>query len=218
MQERAPVATAGSTSADQRTAAAPPLSLRPPGKWRENRALTNGELPAVYAAGGVDSSRARPPIRLNGPPGTFRPSHPPHRPRGQHTAVAIHDDPLVLELAPEAPSVAVARAAVSEVAARCGACVYDVALCVSEAVSNAVVHAFRDREDGSGTIRVLAGCTEEGILCVTVEDDGRGILEPRPDSPGLGLGLPTIGAMALSVQITATDGGSRIRMRFEARG
>jgi serine/threonine-protein kinase RsbW/stage II sporulation protein AB (anti-sigma F factor) len=130
--------------------------------------------------------------------------------------VAIHDDPLVLTLAPEAPSVAVARAAVSEVAARCGACVSDVALCVSEAVTNAVVHAFRDREDGSGTIRVLARCSDDGVLSVTVEDDGRGILEPRPDSPGLGLGLSMIGAVALSVRITATDGGSRIYMRFAA--
>jgi anti-sigma regulatory factor (Ser/Thr protein kinase) len=132
--------------------------------------------------------------------------------------VATDDDPLILELAPEAPSVAVARAAVSRLAARCGASVGDVALCVSEAVGNAVVHAFRDREDGSGTIRVHAACTRDGFLCVTVEDDGRGILERRPDSPGLGLGLPLIAGIAFDTEIAATDNGSRIVMRFATSG
>jgi two-component sensor histidine kinase len=65
---------------------------------------------------------------------------------------------------------------------------------------------------------VLALRGEDGVLCVTVEDDGRGILEPRSDSPGLGLGLALIGAVALSLEITGTDAGSRVRIRFAVRG
>jgi anti-sigma regulatory factor (Ser/Thr protein kinase) len=105
---------------------------------------------------------------------------------------------------------------VSDVAAWCGASVADVALCVSEAVTNAVLHAFRDRGDGSGTIRVLAACTGDGVLCVVVEDDGAGILEPRLGRPGLGIGLALVLATAVSTHMTATDPGSRICMRFAA--
>ena len=100
----------------------------------------------------------------------------------------MQGNPLLLELPPEASSVRTARAAVSQFAARCGVHAADVALCVSEAVTNAVVHAFRDREGRSGTIRVLAECTDGRMLRVSVEDDGVGV-SPRSDSPGLGLGL-----------------------------
>ncbi len=122
---------------------------------------------------------------------------------------------LLLELPPEAPSVRTARAAVSQFAARCGVHAGDVALCVSEAVTNAVVHAFRDREGRSGTIRVLAECTDGRTLRVSVEDDGVGV-SPRSDSPGLGLGLALIRTLTSSMDISATDKGSRICMRFEA--
>src|SRR4051794_36347353 len=63
----------------------------------------------------------------------------------------------------------------------------DVKLAVSEAATNAVLHAYRDREPGE--IRVHAELDDRGGLTITVEDDGFGPL-PRPDSPGLGLGLP----------------------------
>ena len=137
--------------------------------------------------------------------------------QGTRTAwVCMHaHNPLLLELPPEAPSVRTARAAVSQVAARCGVHVANVALCVSEAVTNAVVHAFRDREGRSGTIRVLAECTDGRMLHVSVEDDGVGF-SPRPDSPGLGLGLGLISTLTSSMEISATDKGSRICMRFEA--
>jgi hypothetical protein len=46
---------------------------------------------------------------------------------------------------------------------------------------------------------VLATLTEQD-LNVTVRDEGRGIT-PRPDSPGLGLGLPLIASLADSVQL-----------------
>lgn len=65
----------------------------------------------------------------------------------------------------------------------------DIRLAVSEAVSNAVMHAFRGRADGT----VIASVTmdDPGWVEVRVTDDGSG-MAPRNDSPGLGLGLPLL--------------------------
>jgi anti-sigma regulatory factor (Ser/Thr protein kinase) len=123
-------------------------------------------------------------------------------------------DLLRLELPAEPRSVRDARQAVSEVAARFGAPVADVALCVSEAVTNAVLHAYRDR-GGLGTIRVCADVTHDGLFRVVVDDDGVGMV-PRLDSPGLGLGLPTIGALAVDIAITGRTPGSSVCMQFAA--
>src|SRR5690349_4808706 len=71
------------------------------------------------------------------------------------------------------------------------AVVIDIQLAVSEAATNCVLHAFIDREPGE--IHVLAHA-ERDRLRVIVRDDGRGML-PRSDSPGIGLGLPTIGQL-----------------------
>src|SRR3954471_10687113 len=85
-------------------------------------------------------------------------------------------------------------------------------LAVSEATTNAVVHAYAG-EDEPGSVAVLAGI-EDGHLWVTVCDEGRG-MRPRPDSPGLGLGLPLIAQMAASFEVHERDsGGTEVRMRF----
>lgn len=68
----------------------------------------------------------------------------------------------------------------------------DVGLAVSEAVTNAVVHGYLDREPGD--VRVQIEFTSDELELV-VEDDGSGMC-PRPDSPGLGLGLPVIASLA----------------------
>ena len=91
----------------------------------------------------------------------------------------------------------------------------DLALAVTEAVTNCVVHAYVDR--GPGTIRtsIQAGPDE---LIVTVTDDGRG-MQPRADSPGLGLGLPTIASLTTSMDMHAPPGGgTAITMTFAAPG
>ncbi len=94
--------------------------------------------------------------------------------------------------------------------------VSDVRLAVSEAATNAVLHAYRDREPGE--IRVLANVTEDGLLTIVVEDDGFGPL-PRPDSPGLGLGLPTIASVADGIQLSAGGAaGARLCMQFLTGG
>jgi serine/threonine-protein kinase RsbW len=73
----------------------------------------------------------------------------------------------------------------------------DIRLAVTEACANVVVHAYPDGHDGQ--MEVLASIGEE-TLTVLVRDWGRGI-RPRPDSPGLGLGLSLIAALADSVEL-----------------
>jgi serine/threonine-protein kinase RsbW/stage II sporulation protein AB (anti-sigma F factor) len=94
-----------------------------------------------------------------------------------------------------------------------------VALAVSEAAANAVVHAYRGSEaEAADRVVRLRAFDHDEELEVWVEDAGGG-LRPRPDSPGLGLGLPLINTMADAVEVDAGDlGGSRVRMRFRRRG
>src|SRR3954468_2811413 len=75
--------------------------------------------------------------------------------------------------------------------------IVDLTLAVTEAVTNAVIHAFIDRDPGTIRVQVATGAEE---LTITVTDDGRG-MQPRTDSPGLGLGLPTIGRLAALVDL-----------------
>jgi anti-sigma regulatory factor (Ser/Thr protein kinase) len=92
----------------------------------------------------------------------------------------------------------------------------DVRLAVSEAATNAVLHAYRDRDPGQ--IRVDASVTDDGCLRIVVEDDGFGPL-PRPDSPGLGLGLPTIASVADAVELSAgSAAGAKLAMLFATGG
>jgi PAS domain S-box-containing protein len=57
-----------------------------------------------------------------------------------------------------------------------------------------------------------------GELVVTVVDDGRG-MQPRADSPGLGLGLPTIASLTTSMDMHAPPGGgTALTMTFAAPG
>jgi serine/threonine-protein kinase RsbW/stage II sporulation protein AB (anti-sigma F factor) len=87
----------------------------------------------------------------------------------------------------------------------------DVALAVSEAITNAVLHAYRD--EGPGQVRVVA-CAEPDRLVVVVRDYGCG-MSPHPDSPGLGLGLSVIGRLVTELNIERPDdGGTRLRMCF----
>ena len=108
-----------------------------------------------------------------------------------------------------------ARARVAELATRAGApatALDEVRLAVSEAVSNAVVHGYRDRSPGPVTVTAQA---EDHELTVVVSDEGAG-LAPRHDSPGSGLGLPLIAQVAESVSVTtASDGhGTVLCMTF----
>jgi anti-sigma regulatory factor (Ser/Thr protein kinase) len=87
-----------------------------------------------------------------------------------------------------------------------------IRLAVSEAATNAVLHAYSDH---SGTITVSAEIEAGGVLRVLIADEGRGML-PHRESDGLGLGLPIITTMADHVDITSPIGkpGTEVHMRF----
>lgn len=115
----------------------------------------------------------------------------------------------------EAASVPLARAAVVAVARAAEAsadALDDVRLAVSEAVTNVVMHAYVGRE--TGPVHVHARVDDRRRMTVEIADEGGG-LRARPDSPGLGVGLPLIAAVTESVQVTGGETeASRVSMVF----
>lgn len=89
-----------------------------------------------------------------------------------------------------------------------------VALAVSEAVSNVVVHAYAPGEHGS----VCVDADVEGDdLEIVVSDCGRGV-SAGPLRPGLGLGLAMIGEHADELVISErAPRGTELWMRFGLR-
>jgi serine/threonine-protein kinase RsbW/stage II sporulation protein AB (anti-sigma F factor) len=88
-----------------------------------------------------------------------------------------------------------------------------VKLAVSEAVTNAVVHAYVGAPR-PGEVRVHA-CVRDDEVFVAVSDDGCGMV-PRLDSPGLGVGLPLIAQRADTLDIEhGSGGGTELRMTFQ---
>jgi serine/threonine-protein kinase RsbW len=89
-----------------------------------------------------------------------------------------------------------------------------VELAVSEAVSNAVLHAYRDRDCATAEPHLHLRLTEddEGVSIV-VSDDGVG-MSPRDDSPGLGVGLSLMAKLCDELLIVQGDIGTRVHMRF----
>ena len=86
-----------------------------------------------------------------------------------------------------------------------------VKLAVSEAVTNAVLHAYVGSRPGPVHV---AAWLEDACLVVEVSDDGGGMM-PRLDSPGLGVGLPFIADTADSLDISSSPGGgTQLRMTF----
>jgi serine/threonine-protein kinase RsbW len=88
----------------------------------------------------------------------------------------------------------------------------DIALAVTEAATNAVLHAYRDRTN-PGSVMIDVERLHDHV-CVYVRDEGTG-LAPRVDSPGLGLGLGLIAQVADSADVRAPEtGGTEVVMRF----
>jgi anti-sigma regulatory factor (Ser/Thr protein kinase) len=86
----------------------------------------------------------------------------------------------------------------------------DIKLAVTEACTNVVVHAYPEGEGPLG----ISAWMQDDRLTVVVHDEGRGML-PRPDSPGLGLGLPLIATLAESLELgTGADDRPEVRMTF----
>ncbi len=90
-----------------------------------------------------------------------------------------------------------------------------VGVVVTEAVTNAVVHAYRDHVE-PGRVHVSASLDDHGVE-VSIDDDGLG-MRPRMDSPGVGLGLPLIGDLADRVEVTSRGPGTHLAAFFALMG
>jgi serine/threonine-protein kinase RsbW len=101
------------------------------------------------------------------------------------------------------------RHAVEDVARALGAAPnvrHDIALAVTEACTNVVLHA------GAEDIAVTAAPAEDGME-VVVQDSGRG-MRPRADSPGLGLGLSLIARLASRLEVLQGPHGRGTELRL----
>ena len=126
---------------------------------------------------------------------------------------------LQLRFLAEPTGVAPARHAVTDLARRVGLAeelIANVALAVSEAITNAVLHGYTDRD--RGYIEVAAE-TQGVAFIVTVTDDGNGMV-PRPDSPGLGMGLPIIARLTQTMDVRSPESGvgTQLCMTFVPTG
>ena len=118
---------------------------------------------------------------------------------------------LRLELPAMPESVAAARHALGELAERLEADSSAVRIVVSELVGNAVQHAYAGREPGP--VWVIAEVLSKQLV-ITVADRGKG-MTPRPDSPGMGLGLPIISKLAREVTIESEGRGAGVSASFD---
>ena len=123
---------------------------------------------------------------------------------------------LLRQVPAEAGEVAGLRHAVLRYAQACGiskAVRDDIALAVSEACANVVMHAYV----GAPSPGVLTVTSDhvDGEFVVAVRDEGRG-MQARSESPGLGLGLPLLGRLTQRIEITGNGAGTEVRMTFLA--
>jgi anti-sigma regulatory factor (Ser/Thr protein kinase) len=104
------------------------------------------------------------------------------------------------------------RREISIIATDCGMDaegVADVQLAVTEAATNAVMHAYAE---SPGELTVSA-VVEDGELAIVIGDTGRGFDERR-ESSGLGVGLSIIATVATRLRIISDLGGTEIHMAF----
>lgn len=130
--------------------------------------------------------------------------------------------PIQLTIPNDAKWLTVVRLAVSGVASRLGASfedVDDIKVAVSEACTNAIDHAFGDRECGEGTIRIRCH-PREGEIRIDVEDQGCGfdpakadvVNDADPEKHG-GLGLFLIQKLMDETEVVSRPGGgTRVTM------
>lgn len=93
--------------------------------------------------------------------------------------------------------------------AQCGA----IALAVSEAVANAIVHAYAGGEDEA--VIELRTWMDDRRLIALVRDHGVGMGRAEP-SPGLGLGIALMAGLSerLTVESPSGSRGTRVQMTF----
>ena len=83
---------------------------------------------------------------------------------------------------------------------------------MTEALANVIRHAYAGELPGEIEVQVRS---DDAALTVVVADAGGGV-RPRPDSPGLGLGLPLIATLAETLELgRSEDDKTEIRMTFQ---
>jgi anti-sigma regulatory factor (Ser/Thr protein kinase) len=111
-------------------------------------------------------------------------------------------------------SVPAARKALTDFAQDAGADrdqLQAVRLAASEAITNAIIHAYDRGVDGEVSVSATYLHRELWLL---ITDTGHG-MRARNNSPGLGLGLALIAQLADDFQILSRgSGGTELRMRF----
>ena len=99
----------------------------------------------------------------------------------------------------------------------------DIKTMVSEAVTNAIVHGYRDREGVESIVTLEMKAYDDGLLVVSVTDRGCGIPDVEAamtpffttDKEGerSGMGLPIMKAFSDSLRITTSTRGTRVVMK-----
>jgi anti-sigma regulatory factor (Ser/Thr protein kinase) len=115
-------------------------------------------------------------------------------------------------VAPLAQNIGAVRRDVQDCATQLGAADPEgIALVLTEALTNAIVHAYTDVPPQD--IEVAVELAADAVV-ITVADSGRG-MQPRSDSPGLGLGLPLIASLTQRFEVEQRpDGGTRLTLWF----
>jgi anti-sigma regulatory factor (Ser/Thr protein kinase) len=86
----------------------------------------------------------------------------------------------------------------------------DVALAISETVTNAVKYAYGHQEPADQTL--LSASAREGWLEFEISDQGNGFREG--ESSSLGLGLQLVAKLSSDTKIVEGPTGMRVRIRF----
>jgi two-component sensor histidine kinase len=89
-------------------------------------------------------------------------------------------------------------------------------LIINEAITNALKHAFNERQRGTVTVTVSANPRD---VSLTVSDDGRGM--PECAAPEEGIGVKMISLLAKQLDGSAefrSDEGTHVHVRFPLRG
>ena len=91
----------------------------------------------------------------------------------------------------------------------------DIALAISEVVTNVVLHAYGDDDPGRIDIAVEVDPGND-TATVTVVDQGRGLVSRTTQSPGAGLGLGIVEQVSKRFEVRSADSGrgTRVRMTF----
>jgi anti-sigma regulatory factor (Ser/Thr protein kinase) len=121
---------------------------------------------------------------------------------------------LVLTVPTTAEAVGILRRAAADLAREHGAdddLAFDVALAVSEAVTNAVKYAYGRKGEEEGKVELSARARDR-FLEISVRDWGMGF--GTGSSDGLGMGLALIARTSAEMTVDQDGQGTQVRMRF----